>query len=188
MMHWIRRARKNLLGGTGLDGGYTILIDPAPMHPHIGQHCGPCCAGGGKTNFKKSTRLRYEFHFGQSKTQCITLIANPLNSDYICKNHIEQLLHSKPLDIFWWEGRAEKSAEAFREQKLVIFPFLSFLMQTVYTFFFIRTLCFCKGSSFLNFLTFEPIFFLYSAVLRPNFLIFFLNFRWSGVVFSKFFE
>ena len=133
MMHRIRLARKNLLGGTGLDGEYTILIDPAPMHPHIGQHCGPCSAGGGKTNFKKSTRLRYEFHFGQSKTQCITLIANPLNSDYICKNHIEQLLHSKPLDIFWWEGRAEKSAEAFREQKLVIFPFLSFYTNGLYS-------------------------------------------------------
>ena len=29
-------------------------------------------------------------------------------------------------------SRAEKSAEAFRQRKLVIFPFLSFLIQTVY--------------------------------------------------------
>ena len=57
-------------------------------------------------------------------------------------------------------------------------------------FFFIRTLCFCWGSSFLNFSTFEPVFFLFFflawAVLRLNFLIFFLNFWCSDSVFSTF--
>ena len=60
----------------------------------------------------------------------------------------------------------------------------------LHSFFFIRTLCFCWGSSFLNFSTFEPVFFLFFflawAVLRLNFLIFFLNFWCSDSVFSTF--
>ena len=59
-------------------------------------------------------------------------------------------------------------------------------------FFFIRNVCSGWGSSFLKFLAFEPIFFLFffliMGVLRLIFLIFFLNFWCSKAIFSYFFK
>ena len=68
----------------------------------------------------------------------------------------------------------------------------AFFLMLSTLFFFIRTLCFCWGSSFLKFLSFEPDFFLFffliSRVLRLKFLIFFLSFWCSEAAFFKNFQ
>ena len=65
------------------------------------------------------------------------------------------------------------------------------IRKTIHLVFFIRNVCSGWGSRFLKLSTFEPIFFLFffliSANLRVNFLIFFLSFWCSEAAFFKYF-
>ena len=170
-------------------GGILYWLIPPQCTRILGSTAGPAVRGVVKQILKRVQGLDMSFISASQKHNVLHWSPIHLTLIIFVRIILNNYCTQSPWTYFG--GRAELKKVLRRSGSKSWWSFRSWVFwckRFTLFFFFIRTLCFCKGSSFLNFLTFEPIFFLYSAVLRLNFLMFFLNFQWSEVVFSKFFE